>query len=50
MQELITANLAYFIKVKLKGNSSFLEIRQMFPIKANHLVNKVVRTANSIFL
>ena len=50
MQDLTTADLAYFVRAKLEGNRGFLELRQIFPAEATRLIDDVAKRANGVFL
>jgi hypothetical protein len=49
MQDLTNADMAYFVKVKLESNRGFLELRQIFPTEAEHLIYAVAKRANGVF-
>jgi hypothetical protein len=49
MQDLTNADMAYFVKVKLESNRGFLELRQIFPTEAEHLIYDVAKRANGVF-
>lgn len=50
MQDLTTADMAYFVEAKLEANRGFLELRRIFPTEAAHLIRDVVTKANGVFL